>query len=355
MELVLHHTKRITGSFFKKIIRYWYISLIVIAVIGFFIYRSQSAKAKKPETTYTVKLETLKDILALSGKIDAEEKVSLHFQSGGRVSWVGVKEGDYVKKYQGIASLDTRQLQKSLDKYLNTYSKERRDFEQTNDDNETKAIALSEALRDEAKRTLENAQFDLNNSVIDVELQTIAKEYSYLYTPIEGIVTHAAVPAAGMNINLTDTFDVVNPETIYFAISADQTEVVKLTKGLEGTITLDAYPDEKVYGVIESIGYTPIEGETGTVYEVKLNLDGNEKTRYRLGMTGDVEFILRTIPNSVAVPVEYILDENDKQYVYKNVNGKKEKVEVTTTDEYDGLVRVTKGLSEGDVIYEITK
>lgn len=355
MELVLHATKKITSSFFTLLKKFWYISLVIIAVIGFYIYKDQTAKTTTKVIMYTVKRETLQDILALSGKVEADEKVSLHFQSGGKLSWVGVKEGDSVKQYQGIASLDQRQLQKSLEKYLNTYSKERTDFDENEDVNGTGSVGFSREIRDAAKRTYERSQLDLNNAVLDVELQSIAKEYAYLYSPIDGIVTHVGVPASGVNISITDTFDIVNPETIYFSLSADQTEVVRLTNALSGIITLDAYPEETIKGTISSIAFTPTASETGTVYEVKMDLSGTEKTRYRLGMTGDVEFVLKEIPNVLTVPIEFILDENDKQYVFKQLNGKKEKVEIKTGNEYEGMMEIKDGLKESDVIYEVTK
>ncbi|MDP4010984.1 MAG: efflux RND transporter periplasmic adaptor subunit [Candidatus Roizmanbacteria bacterium] len=341
----------------KSVKRYFTVKWIGVAilVVGvlFFAYKKYITNNEIVFSTYTVKRETLQDILSLTGEVDATEKISLHFQTGGRLSWIGVKEGDTVKKYQGIASLDARQLQKTLEKYLNTYSKERRDFEQSTTDNDELAIALSTDIRDRAKRTLENAQFDLNNSVLDVELQSIAKEYSLLYSPIDGIVTRLDATEPGMNVSITDTYQIINPASILFSVSADQTEVIDLQEGEGGTITFDAYPDTKISGTISSIGYTPKPNETGTVYEVKMLIDGSDMNKYRLGMTGDVDFIIREIQNVVVVPIEYIQDENDKQYVNKKVNGKSQKTFVIIGNEYGGKVEIRGGLSAGDEIYEI--
>ena len=340
--------------FLKKYLTWrWFIVFILVLGAAFFVYKKYFVTHEKVLATYTVKKDTLEDILSLTGEIDASEKVSLHFQTGGRLSWVGVQEGDTVKKYQGIASLDPRQLQKTLQKYLNTYSKERRDFEQTTTDNDELAIALSEDIRDRAKRTLENAQFDLDNSVIDVELQAIAKEFSYLYSPIDGIVTMVDAKEPGMNAAVTDTYEIINPGSILFSVSADQTEVVDLNEGKEGMITFDAYPDKKIAGKISSIAFTPKINETGTVYEVKMTIDENSTNIYRLGMTGDVDFVLHEIPNVIAIPIEYIQDENDKQYIFKKIDEKKQKVPVTIGKEYGGMVEIRDGLIEGDVIYEI--
>ncbi len=354
MDMVLHKTKSFTISFLTLVKRFWYIALIIIAVIAYFVYQSQQNAATSDVQTYTVKRETLKNVLALSGKIDAEEKVSLHFQSGGRLAWVGVKVGDTVSQYQTLATLDQRQLQKNLEKYLNVYKRERLDFDGNLDTNGDGSLGITQELRDATKRTYEQSQLDLNNSVLDVELQTISKEYSALYSPIDGIVTKVGAQAAGMNVSITDMYEVINPETIYFAISADQTEVVDLKEGMKGTITLDAFPDTTFSGTISTISFVPNTNETGTVYEVKMLVTPNANSGYRLGMTGDVEFTLEEFPNVLVVPFEYVVDEEEKQYLYKDVNGKKEKVEVETGSEYEGLLEIKKGVSEGDVIYEPT-
>lgn len=337
----------------KRITLKWIIIFLLIIGAAFFLYQRFFLKEEKELVAYTVKRESLKETLAVTGEIDATEKVSLHFQTGGRLSWVGVKEGDVVKKYAGIASLDTRQLQKTLQKYLNTYSKERRDFEQSTTDNDELAIALSTDIRDRAKRTLENAQFDLDNSVIDVELQAIAKEYSFLYTPIDGIVTRVDASEPGTNVSVTDTYQVINPESLYFSVSVDQTEVVDLSQGQKGTITFDAFPDKEVMGTITSIGFTPKTDESGIVYEVEMTFESLGINGYRLGMTGDVEFVLSEIENSIVVPIEYILEEDDKEYVQKQIEGEIQKIPVKIGQEYAGQVQILEGLFVGDVIYEI--
>jgi len=341
------------NSIKKKITLKWIVVFVLIIGAVIFVYQRFFLKEEKKLATYAVERDTLQEILAVTGEIDAKEKVSLHFQAGGRLSWVGVKEGDTVKKYAGIAALDTRLLQKTLQKYLNTYSKERRDFEQTGDDNEAPVLDLSREIRAQAERTLENAQFDLDNSVLDVELQTISKEYSLLYSPIDGIITRMDATEPGMNVSIADTYQIINPESIYFSVTVDQTEVVNIHEGMIGAITFDAYPDKKVMGTITSIGFTPKTDESGTVYKVEMTFESAGTNGYRLGMTGDVEFVLSEIKNTVVVPIEYILDENDKEYVQKKVQDKMQKSPVEIGQEYGGKVQILDGLVAGDVIYEI--
>ncbi len=333
-------------NFLKK---RWHLVLGVMIVLAVIFSRNQSTsvnKEKKP-STYKVKKETLKETLTLSGEIDAEEKAVLKFQTSGRLAWVGVKEGDYVKKYQGIASLDQRDVKKTLEKKLLAFSKTRWDFDQTKDDNK-------DVLTDKIKRVLEKSQFDLTSSILDVELQNLALEYSYLSSPIEGIVTHVSVPYAGVNITPAGAeFEVVNPKTIYLSVTAEQSDVVLLKKGMEGEIIFDAYPDEIFTGVIGYISFSPKTGESGTVYQIKLVLNKRAQgLPLKLAMTGDVEFVLNEKRNVLSVPIQFVKKDSRGDYITRERNGKKEKIYIKRGEEFDSKVEIKNGLNAGDKVYD---
>lgn len=324
------------------------IFLIVLA-IGYASYKGFVApQSEEKKETAKVKRGDLKEILVLSGEIDAEEKVNLRFQTSGFLSWVGVKQGDYVKKYQLVAQLDQRELKKKLDKYLNDFLEERWDFDQTREDYEDMAITTV------MQRIIDKAQFGVNKAVLDVEIQDLAIQFSRLITPIEGIVTRVDSAYAGVNITPTrGEIEVVNPQTVYFSALADQTEVVKLRQGLSSELVLDSYPDKTFSGKVTNISFAPKAGETGTVYEVRLAFnDDNSDYKYRLGMTGDVEFTTKQKDSVLYLPLKFVKEEEGKVYVTTKTNGKMTKVEVKTGLETEDLVEIKSGLSEGDVIYD---
>lgn len=336
--------------FFLK--KRWYIVVILLIVVGL-LFRQQAITAAQLEkkSTYTVGRQTLRNALSISGNIDAVEHVVLQFQTPGLLTWVGVKEGDTVKKYQGIASLDQRSVSKNLQASLNTYAKTRNNFDQSESDNQRIGDQPNPDVGDKMKRLVENAQYDLNSSVLAVELQDLARQYSYLTTPIDGVVIRVDTPYAGVNTNTLNAFEIVNPNTVYFDATAEQTDVVNLKNNMTGQITLDAFPDQKMDGRIYFIAYTPKAGETGTVYDVKMTLAVNDpKNLYRIGMTGDAEFVLEEKNNVVAVPGTYIKNEGDKKYVWKLLNGKKTKRYIKTGIEVDGNYEILSGVEEGDIL-----
>lgn len=315
-------------------------------VVAYFAYQKfygEPQRVKKMATT-TVKRGDLAETLTISGKINAGEDVVLRFQTSGLLTWVGVKEGDQVKKYQGIASLDQRELQKNLTKYLQTYNKTRNDFEDTKD------TYKSAVITDSIKRILENSQFDLNSSVLDVEIKDLALKFANLWTPIEGIVVRAESPVAGVNITPSQAeFEIINPAGIYFSAAADQTEVTKLSASQEGILKLDAFPDQEISGSITNISFTPDTSETGTVYDVKFIFPkDNAYSRYRLGMTGDLTFILNKKTNVLYLPIKFVKSESGNKYV----NLLNNKTKVTTGLETDSDIEITSGLTDGQIVSE---
>lgn len=340
----------------KLLKKRWYLVLIVVAVsiFIFFKFQSSASSAKGKVDTYKVKRQTLKETLTLSGEVDATEKVSLKFQTSGRLAWVGVKEGDTVKKYQVIASLDQRDLKNRMTKYLNTYAKQRNTFEETKADNWNQQFALSPSLQDEAKRVLENNQFDLNNSVLDVEYQNLSLEYANLWSPIDGIVTHIDTPYSGINITPAGSeFQIVNPETIYLTVMAEQSDVVHVKNGMKGEVVFDAYPDDAFSGKVDYISFAPLSGQTGTVYKVKLLLDSKAmKLPLKLAMTADITFTIREIEHSMGVPIKYFRKDDKGDYLNIERAGKKEKVYVKKGEEVDDMVEIKSGIEVGDTVYD---
>jgi len=336
----------------------WWIILTLLLVGGWIVYgQTVGKKSTVVELTYKVKRQTLSESLTFSGSVDAQEKATLRFQTSGRLAWVGVTEGDVVKKYQSIASLDQRQLKKQLEKELITYDKQRLTFDNTAMDTDEHALSPDKYLRQDTIDAYKKVQFDLNSSVLDVELSDISLRYSTLVSPIAGVVTSVGTKQAGVNITPTQAeFVIVNPETLYFSGAVDQTDVVKMYEGMKGQISYDSFPDETTSATIQSIAFTPKSDETGTVYEVKISTSPDSsdsaQLKYRLGMTGDVEFITKKMVGVIGVPTTFIKSESGKKYVMKKVGEKKVKTTVEVGEEIDTATVILNGLQEGDVVYD---
>jgi len=322
-----------------------FIPLLVLVVLIVIVLFSRSSGSAQVETQ-TIKRQDLVQSLSASGNVDSLQTVNLTFGMGGKLVYLGVKKGDTVHAGQVIATLDQRVMQKNLETSLRTYAQERNTFDQTKDDKH--ASTPNDAVNDQIKRILQNNQYDLEKSVISVELQSLAKEQSVLTTPISGIVTRADVESSGINVGLTTTFTVANPSDLVFQMDVDEADIGKISEGMPVKMIMSAYPDETLYLTVDSIDFATHTTSTGgNVYTIEARMPNTETNKYRIGMTGDAEIIVQKKDNVVTVPLTSVTDDN---YVYvKTKDGfVKKKVALGLSNDTDA--EVVSGLEVNDQV-----
>ncbi len=336
------------GEFIKRHKIFSTIILVIFVVlIGWPTTKKITVKPEQKYETAKATKEDLIDFISASGTIQAEEQVDLKFQTSGLLTWVGVKEGDRVKKGQAIASLDKRELEKNLLKALRDYQKERWDFEETH-----QVTYKDQIITDTIKRILEKHQFDLDKVVADVEIKEIALKLSTLVSPIEGIVTHIDTPVAGVNITpATAVFTIANPNKMKFVANVDEADIAKVKEGQKAKIVLDAYPNQEFEGVINKIAFASITTKGGgTAYQVEVNLPENKNLQFKVGMNGDLEIIISEEKEVITIPNEAIKERGEKKFVKIIEDYQIKEVEIKTGLTNESKTQVIQGLKEGTIL-----
>jgi RND family efflux transporter MFP subunit len=323
-----------------------YLIILLVLAAGFFGYRSLT----KPTTYQTVKVQRqdLSETIELSGKIDADNRADLHFQTGGLITYLPFKENDKVLKNQTIAGLDQRQVQKDLTKYLNLYAIQRNSFENTKDDNQSQ---LSTDTSNQIKRILENNQYQLNNAVLDVEFKDLALQYSRLTAPFDGIITQMDIKSTGINVLPTDTFQIIDPNSLFFKANIDESDISKINEGQKTILTLDALPNEEFDSTVGTVAFASKETSTGTAYEAKFPLPSDLLSRLHLGFNGTAKVVLNEKIGVLSLPVDYVRAKGDQFFVTIKKDGQYVDQEVKTGIESDTYVEITDGLTEGETVY----
>lgn len=321
--------------------------LLVLVVLGYFGWQRYQKNGQEYEQ-HQAQNRSLTQTLELSGEIDAKRKENLHFQAGGLVTYYPHQEGDKLEKFETIASLDQRQLKKTLKKRLNLYAKELNDFSQTRDDHEEAIEANDIDL--ELKRILENAQYDLDNAVIDVELQDLSIKLSRIYAPFAGILTSSPITSPNVNVLATDTFTIVDPFSLYFKADLDESDLSKVKENMPATITLDAYSDLKLDSTVTNISYAAKETTTGTTYEIEFSLPKSDLENLRLGLNGTSTIILSEKQSTLTVPLETVFEDEKSTFVYLKKGSEIIKQPVETGISNNTYIEITFGLSPGDTV-----
>lgn len=320
---------------------------ILLAALGvwyFFIRRPQVEY-----TQYSVQQQDLVETLELSGKISAANSATLRFGAGGLVTYLGAQEGDTVKKWTTLASIDTRQLQKTMTQKLNLYAIERTEFDQGQDD-------YDKNIRDgdidkELRRLLQKNQYQLDNTVKDVEYQDLALRLTRLTSPLNGVLIQSPITTSNVQVLATDTWVVVDPTSLYFSADVDETDLSRISVGQAVRVELDAFPESVFPASISSISYSPKETTSGTTYEVKVKFADLDSTRFRLGLNGTAAVILEQMSAIPTLPLEAVTGQNGDAYVYVKSGKKYVRQNVTTGIEDEGVVEISSGLSTQDVVY----
>lgn len=319
------------------------IVIFVVLAVGAGLWWRSNATAGSPtgiETAQVKKSDFIQSVSS-SGKTKAAKSVDLKFQTSGKLTWVGVQEGNMVRPYQAIASMDVREVQKNLEKALRDYSSERSDFD------EGKSLQF---VSDAAKRILQKNQWDLEKAVLDVELKHLAVEYATLVTPIGGIVTHIDTPVAGINITpATAVFRIADPASLVFEANIDEIDVGKLRIGQPAQISLDAFADATFSGRISYVSYvSETSGGGATVFPVKIAFD--EPQPLRIGLNGDVTIELERQEQVLVIPIEALRQDDAGNYVYRKNGQKYERVQISIAAQSDDDAVVADGLAPGDLV-----
>ncbi len=337
-------------KFLKK---YWYIVILLLIVAGGIGWKLKP----KPEEyhQYAVEKGPLQVLLSASGTVRAENKADLAFQTGGRLSWVGVKKGDRVKKWQGIASLDQRTVQKTLEKELNDYLKTRWDFQGNRETyNVTTDNLDGYTLTPAVRRILEKSQFDLNNSVLDVELQSVVKEFSSIISPFSGLVTNVSLSNPGINVTSGSVIaTIIDPDSMYFEAQIDEVDISKIKPGAKVELTLDAYPEEVIDAKVVSIDFSPVSlSGGGTGYAVKISLPSQtDDFKFKLGLNGNADIVMAKLNEALILPPAAV-SQKDGRWTVKIKRGKEiieRNVEIGW--ETEDKIEIKSGLTFGDQVY----
>ena len=335
--------RQVSGLIKKK----WKLLVVVLLVLAgaFWFYQNRQ---QKQATFNTVKAsrQDLVSSITISGRIDAKEKAQLRFIAGGKVVYLGAKQGEAVKKWQNLATIDRSSLQKQMDQNLNLYMKERYDFENTRDDIKDRSLDTAE-IRDVAKQ-----QYDLENQVLNVEIQDIAIKNTTLTAPFAGILTVAPTNVTGVQLLASDYFEVVNPASLIFRATIDEIDLHRINKEQSAEIILDAYDGEKISTNISYISYTSSESSSGTVFIVEFPLNSQDMEKYRLGMNGDAVIKIAEKKNALVIPLDAISERDGKVFVEVLADNKEGKIskEIKVGLESEEAIEVLEGLSENEEV-----
>ena len=207
-----------------------------------------------------------------------------------------------------------------------------------------------------------SAQAAVDSASYALRLAQDTLDKATLTAPIDGVVVFNAVGAPGTDGTLPKAsvgaavapgsapFTVVDLGSLNFNAQVDEADVAKVKADMPAKVSLDAFVTTTFPGKVKSIRATAVQTTTGGIaFPVLVAID-QTKDRILLGMSGSVDIEVNAVSGALTVPIEAILDDAGKKYVFVVKADKVAKVEVTTGALTDVRAQVLTGLAAGDTV-----
>ena len=318
--------------------------LIIAIIITFLISKKNNFSLK----TATIQKGNISEELILSGDISASNYAKLAYETSGKVSYIGVKEGETVKKGKLLSKLDTTVLNSSYQIALSNL----RIYDATAQNilDQVKNHSSDETYSQKDSRTTAEANKDKAYEAVISAKRNL--DGASIYAPFNGIVTFVAHPFSGVFVSFGATeIEIIDPTTMYFSVLADQTEVTKLINGQKVQIVLDSFEDKSYQGIVSNVSFVPKLGESGSVYSVKVLFSGVNllDSKFKIAMTGDAKFVTSEKENAFYVPSNFVKQDKNGNFVKLN---QKDKLYIKIGIESSDFTEIVGDIEEGLVVYD---
>ena len=353
------------------------IIVAVIALIGFGLYfftRPKPIPVVLKEVA-TGKVEaTLANTRA--GTVEACQRTKLSTIIGGRIEYLGVKEGDKVNKGQLLLKLwnDDQQANTALAQTQITLSAKRVDeacIAAVNAEKEAKrqselrakgfvSTSKEEAARTDAevrRATCNTAKADVAQSEARFKASRVEQGRVALYAPFAGTVAKIVGELGEYStpsppgVPTPPAIDLIDDSCLYVKAPMDEVDAPKIQIGQPVRVTLDALPGKILPGKVRRVApyVSAVEKQARTV-DIEVDFDQAEAAgKLLVGYSADVEIILAGRDQVLRIPTAAI-QEGGKVLLFNADSGKLEERPIKTGLANWEYTEVLEGLSAGERI-----
>ncbi len=314
--------------------------------------------------TEEISLRPVSAEYAFTGKVSINETRLAHVgpRIHGRAVEVFANPGDYVKKGQPLAIIDSTELGEAQSQYLKAktaFEIAERSFERAKIVLEGKVISTGEFQRREgeylsAKTELKAAEDRLHLiGMTEKEISAIGREHIInsrvaIYSPISGAVIERHLTLGEVVEPVKPLFTIADLSSLWVIADVPEADIPRIKKGQTVATVVSPYPEKVFKGKIGYISEV-IDPETRSV-KVRAEVE-NAKGMLKPEMFATVRISTSEREKALAVPESAVQREGEKSIVFVAV-GEHEfaKRIVEIGPRLNGLHRVLSGVKEGERI-----
>jgi len=327
------------------------IILAIFVTLGLVVYN----KVYIPKTTYDT-ISATKGSIDVEvfgiGNVGAKNIYVINAQTGGKILKLFTDEGEWVKKGDLLATLDSVELPQVLQEAKISVTKARSELIASQKELESldaqKVLAkltydrykklkkqsfASQSEYDKAKADLDviEAQIKVTKARIksaNIEITRAQKSVESLYvklsrfkvfSPVDGYVISKSAEVAQTLTPSQTIFEIVNPKTVWIKAYIDEKLSGSIKVGQSAKITLRSQRDVKYKGIVKRIvaksDAVTQEREVDIAFE-------NLPIPFYIEEQAEVLIDVKHIDNIIKVPSNVIVYKNDKPCIWINNNSK---------------------------------
>jgi RND family efflux transporter MFP subunit len=296
-----------------------------------------------------VQVEDVSRMLAVTGRVEAQQTVFVSPQFSGRITEVVRHEGDRVTKGEILARLaDTSARSNVLQQAAALSSKEHELSQAERDLARTASLVANGTV---AAAELEAARLVVSRAKDDVRRLSAGMSESraqlVLLAPFDGTVVRRYGELGQVVGPQTTVFEVATLDAVHVTAEVDERYVRDLRRGMRAEILTVGSGDAGLRAAVSYIAQA-VDPQTGAA-TVRFTYE-HAPTHALVGMSVDVNIAVDTIPSALTIPRESVGGGGSHPFVLIVTEDRVEKRDVTIDDWPAPSVVVRSGLKLGDRI-----
>jgi RND family efflux transporter MFP subunit len=303
-------------------------------------------------------------VLTASGYVVAQRKAAVASKGTGRLEYLGVVEGDRVKKGQVIGRLEDADMKAALDQARANLKLSEADLKDAERWVERQKTLLDKGVSTQSDYDAAEARYERTVASIavakaEVAGAEVALENTLIRAPFDGTVLtknadvgEMVAPMAASVSSRSAVVTVADMSSLQVEADVSESNIERITLGQPCEITLDAYPEVRYQSSVAKIVPTADRAKATVLVKVAFK---TYDARVLPEMSCKVLFLTKAaegapIPprSMLTVPLNAVVTRNGKKVVFIVRNDQVVETPVVTGKDAGALVEITQGLSAGD-------
>lgn len=316
--------------------RLWITLIAAVVLIGIFVASVASKRKTKaiPVTVEKAERKTITQLVTATGKIQPEVEVKIAPEVSGEIVELPVHEGQAIHKGDLLlrirpdvykAQVESQQAalagsKAAIEQHKAELSKAGQDLKRIQNLHSQHLVSdqdlnAAQTQYDIAKSSLNTSEFDVQRAEGSLRQINDALTKTTIYSPGDGSIS-ALNSRLGERVVGTSQFAgtevmrIANLGNMEAQVNVNENDVINVKVGDHAKISVDAYPDRKIDGVVREIASTATTQNAGSQEEVTnflVKITVTDKTvALRPGMSATADVETATVQNAVAVPIQSV-------------------------------------------------